>query len=84
MLMIVYSQQQQEQDATNLYIASLPPYLTETDLETMFQPHGRVISTRILRDSNGVSRGVGFARMESREKCDAVIHAFSGKCLQGQ
>ena len=28
----------------------------------MLQSYGTIISTRILRDVNGISRGVGFAR----------------------
>ena len=53
---------QAEQDPTNLYIANLPHSIKESDLEQMFSPYGQVISTRILRDSNQMSRGVGFAR----------------------
>ena len=53
---------QAEQDPTNLYIANLPHTVKESDLEQMFSPYGQVISTRILRDSNQQSRGVGFAR----------------------
>ena len=49
----------------------------------MLKDYGTVISTRILRKPDGVSRGVGFARMESKEKCDAVINAFNGKILPG-
>ena len=49
----------------------------------MLKDYGTVISTRILRKPDGVSRGVGFARMESKEKCDAVINAFNGKVLPG-
>lgn len=73
--------QQQERDVTNLYIANLPLHVTENDLESMFNPYGKVISTRILRDQSAISRGVGFARMESKEKCEAVIQAFNGKLL---
>jgi RNA recognition motif-containing protein len=72
---------QQEQDPTNLYIANLPPYMTETELESMLAPYGTVISTRILRDANMQPRGVGFARMESKEKCEAIITIFNGKLL---
>lgn len=36
----------------------------EKDLEEQFAPY-KVISNRILRDSNNVSRGVGFARFSS-------------------
>lgn len=32
------------------------------DLETLISPYGVVVSTRILRDHAGASRGVGFAR----------------------
>ncbi|KAI5621073.1 RNA-binding motif, single-stranded-interacting protein 1-like, partial [Silurus asotus] len=73
--------QQQEQDPTNLYISNLPLSMDEQELETMLKPFGQVVSTRILRDANGASRGVGFARMESTEKCDAVISHFNGKFL---
>ena len=53
---------QQEQDPTNLYITNLPASYTERELEALLQRHGTVISTRILRDDRGTSRGVGFAR----------------------
>ncbi|XP_077391972.1 RNA-binding motif, single-stranded-interacting protein 1 isoform X4 [Festucalex cinctus] len=73
---------QQEQDPTNLYISNLPLSMDEQELENMLKHFGQVISTRILRDSSGASRGVGFARMESTEKCDAVIAHFNGKFIK--
>ena len=50
----------------------------------MIAPFGQVISTRILRDNQNVSRGVGFARMESKEKCEDIIREFCGKSLPGK
>uniref|UniRef100_A0A3B4BEE8 RRM domain-containing protein n=1 Tax=Periophthalmus magnuspinnatus TaxID=409849 RepID=A0A3B4BEE8_9GOBI len=79
---IVDLAKQQEQDPTNLYISNLPVSMDEQELENMLKPLGHVISTRILRDANGVSRGVGFARMESTEKCEVVIQHFNGKYLK--
>ncbi|XP_056610289.1 RNA-binding motif, single-stranded-interacting protein 1 isoform X1 [Triplophysa dalaica] len=73
---------QQEQDPTNLYISNLPLSMDEQELEGILKSFGQVVSTRILRDSNGASRGVGFARMESTEKCEAVISQFNGKFLK--
>ncbi|CAL8321470.1 unnamed protein product [Merluccius merluccius] len=73
---------QQEQDPTNLYISNLPVTMDEQELENMLKHFGQVISTRVLRDSTGASRGVGFARMESTEKCDAVISHFNGKFIK--
>lgn len=79
----IYLLQQQEQDPTNLYVSNLPSYFTETHLENMFKEYGTVISTRILRRNppDSSSRGVGFCRMESKEKCDQIIKAFNGKIL---
>lgn len=75
--------QQQEQDPTNLYIANLPPSYKESDVDTMLAKYGQVISTRILRDTEGVSKGVGFARMESKEKCEQIIQMFNGNVIPG-
>ncbi|KAL2104267.1 hypothetical protein ACEWY4_001135 [Coilia grayii] len=74
--------QQQEQDPTNLYISNLPLCMDEQELESMLKPFSQVISTRILRDANGTSRGVGFARMESTEKCETIIQHFNGKYIK--
>ncbi|XP_031414235.1 RNA-binding motif, single-stranded-interacting protein 1 isoform X2 [Clupea harengus] len=73
---------QQEQDPTNLYLSNLPMSVDEQELESLLKPFGHVVSTRILRDTHGVSRGVGFARMESTEKCDAVISQLNGKFIK--
>lgn len=70
------SNQQQEQDTTNLYFANLDPQMTEQDLRQALSQHGNVISVRILRDQNKVSRGVGFARMGDRDQCQAIINRF--------
>lgn len=75
--------QQQEQDPTNLYIANLPPNYKESDVDNLLAKYGQVISTRILRDSMGSSKGVGFARMESKEKCEQIIQIFNGSTLPG-
>jgi RNA recognition motif-containing protein len=54
--------QQQEQDPTNLYLANLPLSFKENDVDSLLAKYGEVISTRILRDTAGQSKGVGFAR----------------------
>ncbi|KAJ8003558.1 hypothetical protein DPEC_G00149600 [Dallia pectoralis] len=73
---------QQEQDPTNLYISNLPVSIDEQELEGLLRPFGQVISTRVLRDYSGASRGVGFARMESKEMCNSVIAHFNGKFIK--
>ncbi|XP_011549746.3 protein alan shepard isoform X2 [Plutella xylostella] len=74
---------QQEQDPTNLYMANLPPHFKENDVDQLLAKFGQVVSTRILRDTHGHSKGVGFARMESREKCEQIIQMFNGNPIAG-
>ena len=46
---------------TNLYVSNIPKNMNEHELASIFAPH-KVCSSRILRDSSGTGRGVGFAR----------------------
>ena len=59
---VCWFSQQQEQDPTNLYMSNLPVSMDEQELEALLKAFGQVISTRVLRDASGTSRGVGFAR----------------------
>ncbi|UJR25882.1 hypothetical protein I4U23_007231 [Adineta vaga] len=70
------SSQQQEQDTTNLYFANLDPQMTEQDLRQALSQFGTVVSVRILRDQQKQSRGVGFARMNDKDQCQAIINRF--------
>ncbi|RPA76704.1 hypothetical protein BJ508DRAFT_417479 [Ascobolus immersus RN42] len=63
--------------STNVYVSNLPFDMNEKGMEEIF--HGyKVISNRILRDANGKSRGVGFARFTDRATCDEIINKFHG------
>ncbi|ORY65735.1 RNA-binding domain-containing protein [Neocallimastix californiae] len=51
----------QDEESTNIYISNIPLNMTNEQFLELFAPHN-VISHTILKDQNGVSRGVGFAR----------------------
>ncbi|VIO92208.1 RNA binding protein, putative [Brugia malayi] len=70
---------QQEQDPTNLYLANLPPNYTERDLQKLLESYGSTISTRVLKNGDGSSRCVGFARMDNEELCAKIIKEMNGK-----
>ncbi|CAG0895863.1 unnamed protein product [Cyprideis torosa] len=77
---------QQDQDPTNLYIANLPPAMREADLTSLLEScgFGNVVSTRILRDpTSGNSKGVGFARMESKDVCENIIQKLNNTTPTG-
>eukprot|EP00052_Salpingoeca_macrocollata_P005002 m.44837 g.44837 ORF g.44837 m.44837 type:complete len:346 (+) comp14598_c0_seq1:211-1248(+) len=85
-------QGRQEADPTNLYMTNLPKELDEPGLtalltktlETCPTPSPEVVSCRILRDdSTNQSRGVGLARMESKETCEFIISKLNGTTQPG-
>nr|CAH8871546.1 unnamed protein product [Trichobilharzia regenti] len=63
----------------NLYISGLPKFMTESDLEKLFAPCGKIITSRILYDTNtGQSKGVGFIRFDQRHEAELAIQQFNG------
>lgn len=68
-------------DVTNLYISNLPRSFTEEQLNSLVMPFGDIVSSRILKDPEGNSKGVGFARLESKEQCEKAIKSLNGKPL---
>ena len=64
---------------TNLYISNIPIDLdfNEHALSHVFEGFD-CLSAKILRDPNGLSRGVGFARFASPEECRMIIQKFNG------
>lgn len=67
-----------DQSSTNLYVSNLPKDMNEAELAAIFMDY-TVVSSRILHDSQGNSRGVGFARFESRDICEEIIKNFHGQ-----
>jgi len=72
----------QDEDSTNLYISNIPLNMTDEQFLELFAPHN-VISHTILKDQNNVSRGVGFARFETREIAKEIIDKYNNVKLEG-
>ncbi|KAI2465694.1 hypothetical protein F4781DRAFT_424583 [Annulohypoxylon bovei var. microspora] len=73
--------QEGDPDTTNLYLSNLPRGWRELEINTLFE-NFLVLSSKVLEDQvTHVSRGVGFARFESREICDKIIKHFQGMLL---
>ncbi|KAI4200374.1 MAG: hypothetical protein LQ346_002384 [Caloplaca aetnensis] len=76
---------------TNLYLSNLPKNMNEADLQAIFKskhPEFTIVNHKVLKDENGLSRGVGFARwalpfslFETPEICHQIIEEFSGMLL---
>ncbi|XP_049311297.1 ELAV-like protein 2 isoform X1 [Bactrocera dorsalis] len=63
----------------NLYVSGLPKNMTQPELEVLFSPYGKIITSRILCDNiTGLSKGVGFIRFDQRHEADRAIKELNG------
>jgi len=68
-----------------LYVGNLSYEVTGTDLQKMFEPHGRVDSARVIADRDtGRSKGFGFVEMGSDQEAQAATQALNGKESNGR
>jgi RNA recognition motif-containing protein len=68
-----------------LYVGNLAYGVTNTDLETMFTPHGAVQSAQVIMDRDtGRSKGFGFVEMGNSNEAQAAINALNGKESDGR
>ena len=68
-----------------LYVGNLTYAVTDSDLQTMFAPHGTVQSAQVVMDRDtGRSKGFGFVEMGSDTEAQAAIAALNGKEIEGR
>ena len=71
--------------ATKLYVGNLAYGVSNTDLETMFAPHGTVQSAQVIMDRDtGRSKGFGFVEMGSDDEAQAAINGLNDKENNGR
>ena len=71
--------------STKLFIGNLSFNLNETDMETLFAQHGKVVSVAIPTDRDtGRKRGFAFVEMETAAAAEAAIESLNGKDVDGR
>jgi RNA recognition motif-containing protein len=69
----------------NLYVGNLPHSATETELRTLFQPHGDIERVSLVTDRDtGRSRGFAFVEMANAAEADKAITALNGTDFGGR
>src|SRR5882724_5023472 len=69
----------------NLYVGNLPHNTTESELRTVFEPHGAVERVSLVTDrETGRSRGFAFVEMTNASEADKAIAALNGTELGGR
>jgi cold-inducible RNA-binding protein len=67
-----------------IYVGNLGYSVTSSDLQTLFTPHGTVLSAEVIEDRDaGRSKGFGFVEMSSDEEATKAIAALNGQ-MQGE
>jgi RNA recognition motif-containing protein len=58
---------------------------TDSELQSLFEPHGTVQSAQIIMDRDaGRSKGFGFVEMSSDHEAQAAITALNGQEFKGR
>lgn len=69
----------------SIFVGNLDYNASEADLRSLFEPHGRVVSVRIMSDpTTQRSRGFAFVSMPSLDDADEAIKRLAGVSLNGR
>lgn len=69
----------------NIFVASLPFSIQESDLRASFEAFGTVDSVRIVTDKfTGRSKGFGFVEMPHEDQAVMAIAQLNGATVQGR
>ena len=68
-----------------LYVGNLPFSVTESELRSLFQPHGAVESVNVIMDrETGRARGFAFVEMQEASDAANAIRALDGTDMGGR
>jgi len=68
-----------------LYVGNLPFSATESDLRSLFEPHGSIASVNVITDrETGRARGFAFVEMEESSAAENAMRALDGSDMGGR
>ncbi len=71
--------------STKLFVGSLPWSVDDNTLQSVFEPHGEVVSAKVVKDrETGRSRGFGFVEMQDSTAANNAIQALNNSELNGR
>jgi len=66
---------------TNLYLKNLDDTVDDEKLRELFAEYGTITSCKVMRDSNGASRGSGFVAFKSAEEASRALSEMNNKMV---
>lgn len=71
--------------AVKMFAGNLPWTMNDDSLKSTFEPYGKVVSARIIKDRDtGKSRGFGFVEMDDKAEAEKAMQALNGSDLDGR
>lgn len=72
-------------DSTKLYVGNLPFSIEEDDLKCMFQTHGEVVESIVIKDRDtGRSRGFGFVTFQDEDTAQTAMKEMADFDCEGR
>ncbi|TYI43079.1 hypothetical protein ES332_A01G144100v1 [Gossypium tomentosum] len=65
----------------NLYIKNLDDSIGDETLKELFSEFGNITSCKVMRDSNGISKGSGFVAFSTPEEASRALAEMNGKMV---
>ncbi|KAK1801583.1 hypothetical protein P4O66_004544 [Electrophorus voltai] len=69
---------------TNVYIKNFGEDMDNDKLKEIFSKFGQTLSTRVMTDESGKSKGFGFVNFERHEDAQRAVDEINGKELNGK
>lgn len=66
------------ENASNLFVNNLDMFVDDSKLKDHFSCCGKVISVRVMRDKNGISKGFGFVSFSTHEEAKRALQTLDG------
>jgi polyadenylate-binding protein len=69
---------------TNVFIKNLPEDMTEQELNELTAPFGTTLSSKLMIDESGKSKGFGFASFEDHDSAEKCVTELNEKEIRGK
>jgi len=70
---------------TSVFIGNLPFIISEEELRSHFEPHGKIQNVRLVRDpKTHVGRGIGYVQYSTQEEMKVAMEKLNDSKLKGR
>lgn len=71
-------------DTSSVYVKNFADSLNDQSLGSLFEKYGPIVSSKVIKDSFGKSRGFGFVRFADEKNAEAAMNELNGKLINGR